>query len=229
MTDDVAVWDAAYVLGALSREDRHTFEAYLVSNPERAAALTELAGLPGILNMLSCDEAVALTEHGGDAPAEMPAVDLMPSLALAAAGHQRRPRRSMLAVGLAGAVAIGAGALGATVLPRPGPRAEGVTLQAMQPTPKGGINAALAVTEKKWGTRLDWTCDYVEDWARTAPAYDIVVTTVEGLESAVGTWRPGGDHANELAASTAIPTAKIHTVDIRVSGTHEPLAVTTMR
>ena len=117
----------------------------------------------------------------------------------------------MLAVGLAGAVAIGAGALGATVLPRPGPRAEEVTLQAMQPTLKGGINAALAVTGKKWGTRLDWTCEYVKDWARTAPGYDIVVTTVEGLESAVGTWRPGSDHANELAASTAIPNARIHT------------------
>ncbi len=129
MIDDVAVWDAAYVLGALSREDRHVYEAYLVSNPERAASLTELAGLPGILNMLSCDEAIALTEHADDVPAEAPAVDLMPSLAIAAAGQQRRSRRSMLAVGLAGAaaVAIGAGAFGATVLPRQGPRAEEVT------------------------------------------------------------------------------------------------------
>ena len=82
------------------------------ANPERAASLTELAGLPGILNMLSCDEAIALTEHADDVPAEAPAVDLMPSLAIAAAGQQRRSRRSMLAVGLAGAaaVAIGAGA-----------------------------------------------------------------------------------------------------------------------
>ena len=231
MIDDIAVWDAAYVLGALTREDRHAYEAYLVSNPERAAALTELAGLPGILNMLSCDEAIALTEHAGDVPAEASTVDLMPSLAFAAAGQQRRSRRSMLAVGLAGAaaVAIGAGAFGATVLPRQGPPADEVTMQAMQPTVKGGINAALAVTEKKWGTRLDWTCDYVEDWAKAAPAYDIVVTTIEGVESAVGTWRPASDHAGGLAASTAIPTAKIHTVDIRVSGTHEPLAVTTVR
>ena len=53
MIDDVAVWDAAYVLGALSREDRHAYEAYLASNHERAEALTELAGLPGILDRLS--------------------------------------------------------------------------------------------------------------------------------------------------------------------------------
>ena len=231
MIDDIAEWDAAYVLGALSRQDRHTYEVYLAANPECAAALTELAGLPGILNVLSCDEAIALTEQAGDGSAEVTAVDLMPSLAVAAAKRQQRSRRSMLAAGFAAAaaVAIGAGALGATTFPQSGTQAEGIVLQAMQPTLKGGINAALAVTEKKWGTRLDWTCEYVQDWARAAPAYDIVVTTVEGVESAVGTWSPASDHASGLAASTAIPTAKIHTVDIRVSGTHEPLAITTMR
>ena len=58
--DDIADWDAAYVLGALSREDRQIYEAFLAANPERAAALDELAGLPGMLNVLSRDEAVAL-------------------------------------------------------------------------------------------------------------------------------------------------------------------------
>jgi hypothetical protein len=232
LNDDIAEWDAAYVLGALSLEDRHTFEAYLAANSERAAALTEVAGLPGILNALSRDEAIALTEHAGDATTDGQSLDLMPSLASAAATRQRRSIRNLTAVAVAAvaAVAIGAGVLGAVVFPRSGPPpAERMALQAMQPTPKGGINAALAVTEKKWGTRLDWTCEYVDDWAKAAPAYDIVVTTVEGVESAVGTWSPASDHASGLAASTAIPTSRIHTVDIRMSGTHEPLAITTMR
>ncbi len=224
MIDDIADWDAAYVLGALSRDDRHLYEAYLAENPGRAAGLTELAGLPGILNLLSCDEALALGELTGDSAADVPALDLMPSLAFAAAKQQRRSRRSVLAAGFAAAVV----AIGATAISGP-QRAEGVALTAMQPTIKGGINAALAITEKKWGTRLDWTCEYVEDWAKSAPAYDIVVTTVEGVESAVGTWRPASDHASGLAASTDIPTSRIHTVDIRMSGTHEPLAITTMR
>ena len=64
MIDDIADWDAAYVLGALSRDDRHVYEAYLAENPDRAAGLTELAGLPGILNLLSCDEALALERTG---------------------------------------------------------------------------------------------------------------------------------------------------------------------
>jgi hypothetical protein len=80
----------------------------------------------------------------------------------------------VLVAGFAAAVAIGAGAVAATDRPRAEDEG-GVALQAMQPTLKGGINAALAVTEKKWGTRLDWTCEYVKDRARAAPAYDIVV------------------------------------------------------
>ena len=60
--DDLAEWDAAYILGALSLEDRRTYEGYLAANPARAAELTELAGMPGILNALSRDEAVALTD-----------------------------------------------------------------------------------------------------------------------------------------------------------------------
>ncbi|WP_123025144.1 hypothetical protein [Mycolicibacterium stellerae] len=230
MIDDIAQWDAAYVLGALSRQDRRDFEVYLAVNPERAAALTELAGLPGVLNRLSRDEAIALTEQPADAAVDPRSRDLMPSLASVAAKRHRRSRRSMLAAGVAAAavVAIGAGVIGADAFSGPGPQAAGPAYAAMQPM-KIGLNAALAVTEKKWGTRLDWTCEYVEDWARSAPAYDIVVTTIEGVESTVGTWRPAGDRGGELAASTAIPTAEIHTVDIRVSGTHEPLAVTTVR
>ena len=58
--DDVADWDAAYILGALSREDRHIYEAFLAANPERVAALDELAGLPARLSVLSRYEALAL-------------------------------------------------------------------------------------------------------------------------------------------------------------------------
>lgn len=61
LTDDhIAEWDAAYVLGALSRQDRSIYEAFLAANSERTAALGELAGLLGRLSVLSRDEALAL-------------------------------------------------------------------------------------------------------------------------------------------------------------------------
>jgi hypothetical protein len=228
--DDLTEWDAAYVLGALSQEDRCTYEDHLAANPARTAELTELAVLPGILNVLSREEAVALMETAGDAPVERP-LDLMPSIARAAAKRERRSRRTMFAAAIATAAAflIAGGIVGGTVFPRSTPSTQTVAMQAMQPTPRGGIEASLAVTEKKWGTRLDWSCEYTKDWSKNVKSYDIVVTTNDGTQMPVASWSPAGDEASGLAASTGIPTSQIRSVDIRVAGTQEPLAITMLQ
>jgi hypothetical protein len=228
--DDLAEWDAAYVLGALSLEDRRTYETYLAANPARSAELTELAGMPGILNALSRDEAVALTDLAG-APPSQDRPDNVSSLANAAARRQQRSRRTWLAtaVAAAAALAITGGVVGATVFPRSPAPVQTVAMQAMQPTPRGGLTAELAVTEKKWGTELNWACQYTKDWSRNVGSYDIVVTTHDGVQSAVGSWKPAGDEATGLSAATSIPTSQIRTVDIRVTGSKEPLAITTLR
>jgi hypothetical protein len=226
--DDLAEWDAAYVLGALSLEDRRTYENYLAHNPTRAAELTELAGMPGILNALSRDEAVALTDLAGAAPAEQP--DNVASLAHAAAKRQRRTRRTMLtaAVASAAALLIAGGVVGATVFSRSTPPVETVAMQPMQPTPRGGLTAQLAVTEKKWGTELNWACEYTKDWSRNVESYDIVVTTDDGTQYVVGSWKPAGDEATGLSAATSIPKPQIRSVEIRVTGEEEPLAISTL-
>jgi hypothetical protein len=228
--DDLAEWDAAYVLGALSLEDRRTYENYLAANPARAAELTDLAGMPGILNALSRDEAVALTDLAG-APPTQERPDNVASLAQAAAKRQQRSRRTWLttAVAAAAALAITGGVVGATVFPRSPAPVQTVAMQAMQPTPRGGLTAELAVTQKKWGTELNWACQYTKDWSRNVDSYDIVVTTHDGIQSAVGSWKPAGDEASGLSAATSIPTSQIRTVDIRVTGSKEPLAITTLR
>lgn len=233
--DDLAEWGAAYVLGALSLTDRRAYESYLAANPTRAAELTELAGMPGILNALSRDEAVALTDLAGPRPAEERPDDSrknVASLAHAAAKRRRRSRRTFLAaaVASAAALAIAGGVVGAKVFrPVPTQPAAMQPMQPMQPTPRGGVTAKLAVSEKKWGTALSWACQYTKDWSRTVPSYDIVVTTRDGAQKAVGSWKPAGDEAAGLSAATSIPTSQIHTVDIRVTGSNEPLAITTLR
>jgi anti-sigma factor RsiW len=60
LTDDIAEWDAAYVLGALSPRDRDAYRAFLAGHPERAEAVRGLAEFVGMLDVLSRDEAVAL-------------------------------------------------------------------------------------------------------------------------------------------------------------------------
>ncbi|HEX9834592.1 MAG TPA: hypothetical protein VGA66_16190 [Mycobacterium sp.] len=227
--DDLAEWDAAYVLGALNLEDRRTFEDYLAANPEQSAEVTELAGMPDILSVLSRDEALALTDLADSPPAD-DSFGNVASLARAAAKRQRRSRRSGLAVvvATAAALAIVGGVVGATVFPRTTGSVQTVAMAPMQPGSRAGLTAELAVTEKKWGTELNWACQYTKDWSRDVDSYDIVVTTRNGAQTTVGSWRPAGDEANGLSAATSIPTSEIRTVDIRVSGTDEPLAVTTL-
>lgn len=231
MTDDndIEHWDAAYVLGALSSQERIEYEGYLAANPERAAALSEFAGMPSILNVLSPEEAVALdaTPNGKD---DQQPLNLMPSLARAAERRQRRSRRNVMALVAATAAAfLAVGVIvTASVFGRPQP-STAPALQAMAPAGRGGITAELAVTEKQWGTRLDWNCEYTKDWSRNVGSYDLVVTTVDGKHTTVGSWRPAGDEASGLAAATVIPTAQIRSVDIRVTGSDAPLAVTTLQ
>ncbi|WP_231992496.1 hypothetical protein [Mycobacterium sp. 1164985.4] len=81
------------------------------------------------------------------------------------------------------------------------------------------------MSEKKWGTELNWACEYTKEWARDVESYDIVVTTRDGAQRAVGSWRPAGNEATGLSAATSIPTSEIRSIDIRVSGSDEPLAI----
>ncbi|KUI34467.1 hypothetical protein AU197_07275 [Mycobacterium sp. IS-1590] len=224
---DLAEWDAAYVLGALSPEDRRAYEDYLAANPARAAELDDLAEMPAMLAALSREEAAALIDADEGSAVDHPAD--VASLAQAAAKRQRRSRRSILAatVAVAAALAVLGGVVGATVFPRTS-SVQTVAMEPMQPGQRQGLTAQLAVTEKKWGTELNWACEYTKDWARDVDSYDIVVTTRDGVQTAVGSWRPAGDEATGLSAATSIPTAEIASIDIRVSGSDEPLAVRTL-
>ncbi len=225
--DDLAEWDAAYLLGVLSDEDRRTYENYLAENPTRAAELDEFADMPDILSVLSRDEALALVDLDPAPAAAAP--DNVTSLAAAVAKRQRRARRTGLAVAVsaAAALAILGGVVGATVFPR-STSVQTVAMAPMEPGARAGVTAQLAVTEKKWGTELNWACEYTKDWARDVASYDLVVTTKDGKQSVVGSWKPAGDEATGLSAATSIPTSDIRTIDIRVAGTDQPLAVKTL-
>ena len=62
MTDPFVTYDAAYVLGALSPQDRAAFEEHLRGCAQCAAAVAELAGVPGLLARVSADDARGLVD-----------------------------------------------------------------------------------------------------------------------------------------------------------------------
>lgn len=144
--DRFSEWDAAYVLGALSTEERREYEEHLAGCPACRSAVAELAGVPGLLAKID-GEAVAMGAtplSASDAPfrrADTPALpaDTLPRLVAAVRSRRRRVR--LVVSGSLVAVSAATAAL-ALVLPMalgvggaPGaPRAAGPSVSA-SPTP----------------------------------------------------------------------------------------------
>ena len=59
-------WDAAYVLGSLSRQERREYEAHLDTCELCRAATGRLVPLPGLLAKLDPAEAMAILDEGGE-------------------------------------------------------------------------------------------------------------------------------------------------------------------
>jgi carotenoid cleavage dioxygenase-like enzyme len=74
---ELATWDAAYVLGALSNADRREFEAHLVRCGSCRESVTELTAISPMLSLLNYDQVVEATDDSVGAP---PLPNLMPSL-----------------------------------------------------------------------------------------------------------------------------------------------------
>jgi hypothetical protein len=224
---DLHELDAAYVLGALGSEDRRAFEAHLADCQRCTASLGELAGLPGLLGLLEPDDAVA-TLGVADATASGDAALVT---RLAAVETRRRWRDRIVA-----AVAVAASAAAIIVFgvvgvgPAPGPLAGAVTMEQIEPVV---MTAQLLVTEKGWGTRLDWTCAYAAAGNQydngPLPTYVLVVIDVAGGEHTVASWQAtGGDRAGGLSASSSVPFDAIRAVEIRYAGSSGALARTVL-
>jgi anti-sigma factor RsiW len=91
-THEYAMWDAAYVLGSLSSDDRREFEAHLSTCQSCRDAVSELSGMPALLSRLDRDDVTAIDE--GDANGFNMAAPLqMLGTLLAKVGCRRRRAR----------------------------------------------------------------------------------------------------------------------------------------
>ncbi|MGH3561381.1 MAG: carotenoid oxygenase family protein, partial [Mycobacterium sp.] len=98
---EYARWDAAYVLGSLSADDRQQFEVHLDGCPSCREAVAELADLPTLLSLLDRNE-VAAIDARDDFPAAPALLDTArlpgPSELAASAQRQRSSRPEINAV-----------------------------------------------------------------------------------------------------------------------------------
>ena len=69
-----ATWDAAYVLGSLSSNERREYEAHLATCARCRAAVAELSGMPALLALLDPADVEALDETQPEPPPLRPEV-----------------------------------------------------------------------------------------------------------------------------------------------------------
>jgi hypothetical protein len=216
-TDEFALFDAAYVLGALSPADRRAFEEHLKVCAACASAVSELAGLPGLMSRVSIDQLTA-------EPEPVPET-LLPSLARAV---RRERARHRLAVGAAAAAAACLITVGAVGISRPdSPSRPPVASSAS--TPSGTANLALTavvpspvaasarLVDMAWGTRIDMTCSYRSRglYPASGVPYAMVVIDRHGAAEQVATWNALPNRELTVMGASSRARRDIGAVEIR--------------
>jgi len=196
--DPFATFDAAYVLGALSPEDRGAFEHHLKDCGDCAHAVQELAGLPGLLSQVTPDML----------DVESPPAGLLP----AALERARRARRSRIFTAFGVSIAAAAAVVVAVIVPMNG----GEPGTAMVPLGAFPVQAVAAVAPLSQGSRVDMSCSY-HGSARGAD-YRLVALRRDGAETQLATWWADPERTAKLSIDTSLPSADIQALEIRTAG-----------
>ncbi|MEO3937830.1 zf-HC2 domain-containing protein [Dermatophilaceae bacterium Soc4.6] len=215
--DEFVLYDAAYVLGALSPTERRDFESHLEVCAACARSVSELAGLPGLMSKVSVD---LLT-----AQAETPPDTLLPALARAV-GRERRRRLLILATAAAvAACLIVAGTVAAirtTAPARPVVAASsqtGTSDLAMASVVPSPVTATSRLVDMAWGTRIDLTCHYrsTQGYPASGAVYALVVVNRSGAGQQVATWTAVPNRDITVMGATSRARADIAAVEIRTA------------
>lgn len=242
--DAYAEWDAAYVLGALSSDERREFEDHLSACSVCQAAVADFAGLPGLLGRVPAGEVLALDLAAWDEagpvvpePPEPPQVlppmpvQVSPPVRLADRLGRRRGwavpfavAASALAIGAAGGYAVAS----ATQPASPQPVASGRTSSArlaFSPVQPSGMTAVVDVVRGAASTQFRVECQYAGDPAHaesgaggrdySSVEYAIWVVDRAGHASELTAWRARAGEVMHPSGTTRVPYASITAVEIR--------------
>ncbi|WP_435748226.1 anti-sigma factor family protein [Microbacterium sp. PMB16] len=209
--DQYSQWDAAYVMGVLSVTERHEFDHHMSACSSCRRAVSDLAPLPGLL------AALPAAPRQADAAVHAAASDSSSLTALAERARRRtRKTRMLLAAAAVGLVFLGGAAgfvgtqsFGSTTVAD----AENATVR-LDPVGESGVHADLSLSERTWGTRLDWSCAYPAGIA-AGHDYVLIVTDIAGTRQVVATWTGDGEpRTTGLSATTSTALAEIARIEL---------------
>lgn len=210
ISDPFAMYDGAYVMGALSDTERRAFEAHLAECDECAAAVDELRDLPAML--ATVPESVLADET--------PPLTLLPALQQRARRQVRRRRWIVGGIATAAAACVIAVSIVLT-LPSAGPAAHPVAMSAVANSP---VTATADVRAVTWGTRIALVCRYNEATDPTR-AYALTVIDRAGQRHQLGTWKLVPGKITRYESGISLDRAQIKEVEITTVGGKPLLAL----
>lgn len=225
--DAFAEYDAAYVFGALSTDDRSAYEAHLSTCAECRAAVAALAGLPGLLAH------VPVEQIADGSPADDVPPSLLPWLLGEVARGRRRVRVRMAVGGLLAAACVVAALLltlrfegrsertvGAASTPASASassRSAGLQVP-MRVVAASSLRATAAVQTVAWGTKIDIRCTYAADVGTRHPdyptGYALRVISRDGTEMVVATWNAVPGKTLHIEGDSALARAEISRIQV---------------
>jgi len=213
-TDPFTTFDAAYVLGALSDDDRHAFEAHLTGCDACSAAVASLRSLPGLLATVPSSQ---LDPSLVDEP---PPDTLLPRLLREV--RRGRLRRRWITGGVAAAVAASV-IIASTIVASDGSRTPGGHPVAMSAVVSSPIHATADIREVGWGTRIELRCTYDTTGYPINGVYGLVVKDRTGKTHQLGMWSIVPGKVTTFTSGTALKRAQIAEVEITLPDGTTPL------
>jgi hypothetical protein len=216
MNDDVDPFihdDAAYVMGALSEEDRRAFEAHLAGCPRCTQRVADLSGMTDLLDRVPLARVLQ-----PEADLEPPPDLLLARLVRAARAQRRRRSLRLVASGAVAASLVAlAVVIGVAQTRSTQPPAASVAMTAVRPA---AVTATVQMTPVAWGTKVSLDCRWVGPTTGTGAgvkkAYRLVAVPRDGGESQVlAQWAvlPGEDA--KVVGSTDLAASGIATIELR--------------
>jgi hypothetical protein len=199
-----------YVLGALPPEERHQYEEHVRDCAACAAAVRELAGLPGLLARLPAEQVAG--EHGDQFDPPLPQT-LLPRL-MRQVGRERR--RGRLRVGLAAAGVAAVVGVGGTVMvqhmteTKQRAPARTVALQAVGNTRMSG---EVQLISWGWGTTVRMICHEVP--RPDSSVYTLYVTDRSGQQYLVSSWHSVPNQEATIPGAVALSPDDVASIQVK--------------